>query len=485
MLGECDKCGGYSLDCGCDRKSFQHLPGNENPQFLEDGKRIYMELRYYQKECIDILKKNVKKQLIQLPTGSGKTIIFLKYLSENSKKSLIIVPTLDLQQQVYENSLLFYHKDEVFLKTCKRPITKDFKIFIFVANSLNFEETRNFLLNQELDHIIIDEAHRSLAPTYKKFLELYTEHNSNYKLIGFTATPERLDRKCLLSLFEIITYKKTIYDLVLEGYLCNLECYRILTKHDIKSDGKSRDFKQIEIRHLDNYSRNQLIYQTYFENCLNKKTLIFCLSVDHAEKIADYLRKEKGVKAHHIHGKQSISNRTEILKKFRSGEIQVITNCQLLTEGFDEPSIEAIIIARPTKSKSLYCQMIGRGTRLFPGKEICSIYELTDNSHKICTFNVAADENKDENFIRDYTNGISLTKLHKEISEISLSDYILEKKEINIMSDFSSYLESKGLLPSQKKKLCEKSITFMEPINLLQASFMLFLENLKEKYGYN
>lgn len=444
-----------------------------------------MKLRDYQQECIDILKQDTKKQLIQLPTGSGKTIIFLKYLRENSKKSLIIVPTLDLQQQIYESSLNFYHKSEVFLKTCKRLQTKDFKVFIFVANSLNFEETRKFLLNIDIDHIIIDEAHRSLAPTYTKFLDFYTEHNNKYKLIGFTATPERLDRKCLLDLFEKITYKKTIYELILDGYLCDLECFRIRTKHEIKSDGKEKDFKQIEISHLDNYSRNQLIYKTYFENCLNKKTLIFCISIDHAEKIADYLRKEKGIKAHHIHGKQSIAHRTEILQKFRSGEIQVITNCQLLTEGFDEPSIEAIIIARPTKSKSLYCQMIGRGTRLFSNKKICSIYELTDNTHKICTFNVAADENKDANFIRDYKDGITLTQLRKEISEISLSDYVLEKEKINVISDFNSYLESKGLLLSQKKKLCEKSITFMEPINLLQASFLLFLQNLREKYGFN
>jgi len=415
-----------------------------------------MKLRNYQSECIEILKKNKKKQLIQLPTGSGKTLIFLKYLRENSKEALIIVPTLDLQYQIYESALSFYHKDEVFLKTgfCK---FKPSAIYIIVAPSLSSKATKDFLYSRTLDHIIIDEAHKSLCKTYTDFLDYYEEFGLidgiNLKLIGFTATPERLDGKSLLKVFDEITYKKNIYDLIIQGHLCNIKCFKIKTKLKIESKVSSGDFRPIEMQKLDTYSRNKLIYDTYIENCLGKKTLIFCISVDHAEKIADYLRQEKGIKAFHISGRQSITHRKKTLLKFKTDEIDVLTNCQLLTEGFDEPSIQCLIIARPTKSKSLYCQMIGRGARKFPNKNYCEVYELTDNSHKICTFNVAAHEEKEVNFQRDYKNGILLTDLYKEINEISLSDYILQKEEVSIISSFEQFLMSKGLLDSQKKSL--------------------------------
>jgi len=444
-----------------------------------------MKLRDYQIECLDILKKNVRKQLIQLPTGSGKTVIFLKYLQEHSKKALIIVPTRDLQEQIAESAEFFYRKAEIVVKG-DRGFPSKGKIYIICANSLGAQSTIDFLIGENLDHIIVDEAHKTMCKTYLNFLNAYSEFNPHYKLIGFTATPERTDRKCLLDIFDTITYAKTIYELIEDGFLCDLECYRIKTKYDLKSAGKTGDFTPTELKILDNYSRNSLIYKTYQENCTGKKTLIFCLSVEHAEKLADYMRKEKGIKAAHISGKQSMQHRREVLQKFQCGAIDVLTNCQLLTEGFDEPSIEAIIMARPTKSKSLYCQMLGRGTRLFPGKNKCLVYELTDNAHKICTFNVIADERKDASFTRDYRDGIRLTELNRELQEISLSDYVLEKEKIEVISDFATYLQSKGITADQKKKLQNKGIFFFESnTSFLEANFMLFLQRLKEKYGYN
>src|ERR1017187_4781578 len=187
-----------------------------------------MKLRDYQEECIEVLNSDRKKQLIQLHTGSGKTVIFLSYLRKSSNFSLIIVPTKDLQYQIYENALKFYHKDEIFLKG-DRDFISGKKLYIVVVNTLLNEKSLEFFKNESLDHIIIDEAHRSLSNTYKKFLNAYTEFNPNFKLIGFTATPERLDRKSLLSIFEKITYRKTIYELINEGYLCDLRAYRIKT----------------------------------------------------------------------------------------------------------------------------------------------------------------------------------------------------------------------------------------------------------------
>lgn len=447
-----------------------------------------MKLRDYQQECFDILKRDRQKQLIHLPTGSGKTVIFLKYLQEKSQKALIIVPTKDLQDQIAESAELFYRKSEIVVKGSKCFSSKG-KIYIVCANSLQSDSTIEFLKKENLDHIIVDEAHKSMCKSYLDFLQIYAEHKPEFKLIGFTATPERMDKKSLLKVFDEITYSKTIFELITQGYLCDLECYRIKTKHELVTAGKTGDFALLELKRLDCYSRNALIYKTYEENCADKKTLIFCLSVEHAEKLAKYMRDEKGIKAHCISGKQSMQHRRETLQKFRSGAIQVLTNCQLLTEGFDEPSIEALIMARPTKSKSLYCQMLGRGTRLFPNKKVCYVYELTDNAHKICTFNVIADETRDCGFTREYRDGIRLTELKKELEKVSLSDYLLEKEKMDVLdsiSDFTTFLQSKGITNTQKKKLTDKSIFFLqENTTFLEGNFMLFLQKLKERYGYN
>jgi len=441
-----------------------------------------MNLRDYQNECIHILHKDIPRQLIQLPTGSGKTLIFLSYLHANSKCGLIVVPSIDLLNQVYETALAFYSPNEIFKKDCAK-IPRNKKLYILVAMSLKLDSTRDYFRDIKLDHIIIDEAHRSMSDLYLNFLNFYQEINP-FKLIGFTATPERGDKQSLLKLFDSITYKKSIFDLIKEGFLCDLECYRIHTKLKLESDGKTPDFKSMEIERLDVESRNELIFNTYNQYCSHKKTLIFCLSVDHSKKIAEHF-KAQGISCAHISGYQTPSERKRILKAFKSGEIQVLTNCQLLTEGFDEPSIEALIIARPTKSKALYCQMIGRGTRLYKDKKICSVYELTDNCHRICTFNVAAHEDKDARFIREYPQGIRLSELHEQLQSISLEEYSLEKSKVSLIDTFNSYLQSVGASDYQLEKLREFNIPFAEKLNFSEASFILFLQRLREQYGYN
>jgi len=276
-----------------------------------------IQLRDYQKECLEEIHKH-KKQLIQLPTGSGKTIIFLSYLRKFSKKCLIIVPTIDLKYQVYESAMNMFHPSEIFIRD-KDDDYKEALLTIVVAQSLRSNIFRDFVKNQKFDHIVIDEAHKAFSSLYMQFLNFYDDYFNAYKLTGFTATPERPDKKPLLQIFQKFTYKKSIYELIEKKHLCNIKCFRIFTKNSLNSDAKYADFKMVELKNLDNYSRNKLIYDTYFENCIGKKTLIFCISVDHAEKIADYFRKEKGVKAQHISGLQSISHRKNILEKFRSG----------------------------------------------------------------------------------------------------------------------------------------------------------------------
>jgi superfamily II DNA or RNA helicase len=360
------------------------------------------------------------------------------------------------------------------------------KFNVITSQMLSYEKHLEKIYEKKYDHIVIDEAHHSHSPSNKKMID-----NLPYKtkILGLTATPERLDGKSLLEIFYNLTYKKTILELIEQGYLCDVQAFKMKTGQNLAKRGK--DFRAAELRNLNNETRNNIIKKCVLENCLDLKTLIFCLNVEHSQLIAQTL-KNHNLSAACIHGKMNKKERNVILKKFKNGEIQYLTNCQLLTEGFDEPSIECIVIARPTSSKSLYCQMIGRGLRKTENKSICMLYELTDNNHNICTFNIAAKEETKSQ--EDYRQGIKLTELAKELLNIDESEIYLDKTSVDIFQrDISKIFDKKNIFESefyttpptkyQKNKLLDLNIYVHEDVNFLEAAFLLWKEKLRKKYG--
>lgn len=449
-----------------------------------------MKLRKYQSECIEKIHDHFKyhdRQLIQLPTGSGKTFIFLKYLKEHAKKSLIIVPTKELLYQIYENALLFFDKKEIFIKKSSRMGIANH--YILTAQSLSFHSFREWVKDKIFDHIVIDEAHRAQCPTYKDFISFYINQAlASPKIVGFTATPERLDGKLLLEIFNKLTFSRNFYDLIQQKYLCDLHGYRVKTSIKIDKE-KSRDFSTKTLRKLDNDSRNNIILSTIKKNKINSKTLIFCLSVEHSIKLAHALR-ASGYSAEAIYGKLDMKKRKEILNKFRIGEIKILCNCQLLTEGFDEPSIKDIIIARPTKSKSLYCQMLGRAVRPYPGKEFARVFEITDNSHDICTFDVAASEEKKSKLRNyEYENGSSFSDICRSLKDEYEKIKISEKKikidteKFSFFRSVYEYWEQFPVTLSQKENLKGYDTSFISSLNFLEAAFLIWKNKLRKKYG--
>ena len=441
------------------------------------------ELRPYQKECLDIIInhfKNKKCQLIQLPTGAGKTRIFLEYLKYAKGKSLIICPTIEIQQQVGKNAQQILGENEVFIKD-KRNWPKNQSCFVIVAASLTRDRTMGMLCANYFDTIIVDEAHKSHCPTYLKFLERYQNFHFSFKLLGVTATPERMDKKPLLDIFEEFTFSIDPIALINNGFLCDVSASRIYTHHKLRSSDLKHDFKAVDLRALNCKSRNDLIFKCFDKYSRHKKTLIFCLSVEHARQIKEVLI-SKNIRAACIHGQMNMTERQNILKKYKEGEIQVITNCQLLTEGFDEPSIESLIIARPTKSKSLYAQMVGRGMRPYPGKQVCHLYELTDNAHNICDFNVLAD--KEPGFKFDYSDNTKLTYLRELQQVVHLTEYKLEKEEIIFFKKFADFMDDDANI-SQLDELDSLKIRRPPKVTYLEYKYLKYKESLKSKYGFN
>jgi len=437
-------------------------------------------LRDYQFECVEKVVdkfKEITSQLIQLPTGSGKTVILWHVIKAMGVRTLIIAPTRELTEQIEETGMDIVEWSDVYRKK-KSYWPKGIKHLILTGQGATFALRGGSLDDFEYDLLVVDEAHRSRSKSIEELIE-YTKEKKR-KVLGLTATPERLDGKSLLSVYDELTYTRTLVDLILNNYLVDLECYRIRTRHkihDIKF--QSGDLAASVLRELDISARNEIILNVYKDKCPGKKTLLFCLSVDHAKKMAE-LFLQNNIRAVAIYGALSTTMRKAILKLFKDGHIDVLCNCQLLTEGFDEPSIEALILARPTKSKALYCQMVGRGVRPFEGKETCLVYDLTDEIHNICNFNVLGGFGNEGEF--EWGEGERLTKaVARKKLFIDEIDYEVEQFKLYDAVEIENQPAKEG----QKSILWMLNAPYLEGITFKQAAYLIFKSKLLEENGYN
>jgi superfamily II DNA or RNA helicase len=343
-----------------------------------------VELRPYQQEALASMleaeSNGINKQLIVLPTGAGKTVLFAQ-LPIIRKESL---PMLVL---AHRSELLIQAKDKI------ETINKDLSVGIEQADNkagyvdvviasvptLGRESSSRIekYPKNYFKTIVVDEAHHSAAPSYRRILDYFTPE----LLLGVTATPQRSDSVRLIDVFQEIVYYKSIQDLIKEGWLSPLVGYRVKTSTDISDvEIQNGEYKQDQlIEAIDNPGRNNSIVTAYNDLANAKKTVVFAAGVDHAGHLEEAFRKN-GSSVRVIIGTTPEEERRQILSDFKSGAVTVLVNVGVLTEGFDEPSIEAIILAKPTRSSLLYTQIVGRGTRLFEGKEHCMIIDIADTT---------------------------------------------------------------------------------------------------------
>ena len=238
--------------------------------------------------------------------------------------------------------------------------------------------------------IVVDEAHHATATTYRRILEYLGvfEPDTRKLVVGFTATPKRGDGQGLEAVFEEIVFSRTLPEMIQAGYLSPVVGYRVETDIDL-SRVKTRmgDFVVSHLSQAVNVEgRNHLVVKVFRSHLEDRQTLCFCVDVAHAHLLAETFNAE-GIPAGAVTGDMERSERARVLDEFSSGKIRVIVNCMVLTEGYDEPSVEGIILARPTKSTLLYTQMIGRGTRLHPNKDNVTIVDIMDvtRDHNLTT----------------------------------------------------------------------------------------------------
>lgn len=392
-----------------------------------------MELRPYQREAKEAVfeqwENGSRKTLVVLPTGCGKTIVFAKITEDcvsHGDRVLILAHRGELLEQAADKiakATGLGCATEKAEQTCLRSW---FRITVGSVQSLMRESRLKRFPEDYFNTIIIDEAHHCISDSYQRVLN----HFPDAKVLGVTATPDRGDMKNLGQVFESLAYEYTLPKAIKEGYLSPIKAVTIPLQVDLTGVGvQSGDFKAGDLgTALDPYLER--IAEEMEKYCREKKTVVFLPLVKTSQKFRDILNAH-GFQAAEVNGESQ--NRAEILEDYASGKYNVLCNSMLLTEGWDCPDVDCIVVLRPTKVRSLYCQMVGRGTRLAPGKDHLLLldflwhterHELCHPAHLICESEEVA-QKMTENLEKDAGCPIDIEEAEKTASE----DVVAQREE--------------------------------------------------------
>lgn len=352
-----------------------------------------MDLRPYQTEAVAAIQEQWEagnnRTLLVLPTGCGKTIVFCR-IAENQVRNggrvLILAHRGELLEQAADKLKKTTGLSCAVEKAEESCLDKWERVTVGSVQTLMREKRIAQFPPDYFNTIIIDEAHHCLTDSYQRVLN----HFHNAKVLGVTATPDRSDMRNLGEFFNSLAYEYTLPRAIHENYLSPIKAITIPLHLDISGVKTSAgDYNPGDLDSaLDPYLEQ--IAAEMQEICANRKTVIFLPLIKTSQKMRDILNTH-GFAAAEVNGQSE--NRAEILADFASGKYNVLCNSMLLTEGWDCPSVDCVIVLRPTKVRSLYCQMVGRGTRLSPGKDHLLLldflwhterHELCRPAHLIC-----------------------------------------------------------------------------------------------------
>jgi ATP-dependent helicase IRC3 len=343
--------------------------------------------RPYQQEALDAIRtaytdQQIRRPLVALPTGTGKTIIFALLLQQRRGRTLILAHRDELISQAVDKLRLVLGDVEVGIVKAER---NDVAAPIVVASVQTLARTSRLeQLACDFQTIVVDEAHHAPAASYQRILHYLRAFTPSGPLtLGVTATVDRADRRGLDTTFQAIVFERSLLTMMKAGYLCDLRAVRVAVAANLDAvQRRHGDFADEALgAALLAANAPEQVVAAYQEHAAGRKAVCFTPTVAVAEAMAGAFT-AAGISAASVDGTTPLEERRAILSLFESGDVRVLTNCQVFTEGWDCPSIDCVIVARPTSSRGFYTQMVGRGTRIHPGKDDCLILDVVGASQR-------------------------------------------------------------------------------------------------------
>lgn len=336
-----------------------------------------MNLRPYQRDCIAAVHRTFQtcqSQLVVMPTGTGKTVVFSGLARDWPGRSIIIAHRGELLEQAADKLLrtgIGGVAIEMAEESSREDIAIDYRDRAVVASVQSLCRPKRLARfnPQDFGLVIVDEAHHAVARTYRVILDHFAQ-NESLKILGVTATPRRADDLALGQVFDQVGYEYAIEDAINDGWLVPVN-QRVVKVDGLDFSGVrtvAGDFNEADLEAILAQEKHlHAVAAPTKELAGDRPTLLFCVTVNHAELLAEVLNRYKIGSAKALSGKTDSETRAKTLAEFKAGRLQFLCNCMLFTEGFDAPNTALVVMARPTKSLSLYVQVLGRGTRPLPG----------------------------------------------------------------------------------------------------------------------
>lgn len=408
-----------------------------------------MQLRPYQEEARLKVQEQwdggVNKTLLVLPTGCGKTIVFSKIIEDRVKlgeRVLILAHRSELLEQASDKLKKSTGLNTALEKADSSSLGSWFRVTVGSVQTLQREKRLKQFSSDYFDTIVIDEAHHCISNGYQNILN----HFDKAKVLGVTATPDRGDMKDLGTYFESLAYEYKIVDAIKEGYLSKIQSLTIPLNLDLSGVAtQNGDFKASDVSNaLDPYLEQ--IADEMIKHCKDRKTVVFLPLVATSQKFRDILN-SKGFRAAEVNGESK--DRAQILEDFDKDKYNVLCNSMLLTEGWDCPSVDCVIVLRPTKVRALYSQMVGRGTRLHPGKENLLLLDFLWHveKHELCrpAHLIAQSEEVAKKMTELSEKEVGFAVDLEEV-EVKATDEVIQDREASLAKRLAEQRRKKGKL---------------------------------------
>lgn len=490
-----------------------------------------VQLRPYQElavaECLAAISEGTTRVGVSSPTGSGKTTMFTELIArlpdtpssskattlQSASRVLIVVNSTELASQAasavsraHPHLLVEIEQGTKFHATGLADVT------VATYQSLMRNEKRLEKYSPDaFKAVIVDEAHHAASPSYIALLSRFNSqvgmtrsereeaaasgtqyvselhHEHNVPIIGFSATFSRHDGLALGRVFDRIVFHQDFLSMIEEKWLCPVRFTSIKSDLDLSSVSISRATGDFAPRSLSKFANvpaiNRLIVRTWLDRASSRRsTLIFCIDVEHTKALTAEFR-QAGIDARYLHGGTAMKERKQLLQDFKDGEFKVLINCAILTEGFDLPQIDTVVLARPTRSRNLFSQMIGRGLRQShqTGKEDCLVLDLVGSIDRgvICTptlFGLDPSDPIDNASIEDLKEWAEERRNSTADREMDQGDEVLDPEKITFI-DYESPHELQAALIQRG----EGHITRLSPNAWVDCGGDMYILNIPHK----